>query len=194
MNPKPIYHLAITSNPPSFETVLAILNKAGHGRCVTTLIHKNISIELWVISKLKGERKVVIEQLRNSTGIHDVHLAAISNPITMEELTAVREVFRELNWDDSDLTSEKLADYLQSLSLHKYNLYLDCKIRNDKVKLSINRLEDHNDFSTEWLTPAPDHLMYLPDKELTLNDFIVVEEVLSRSGEAPLPPGPTEEK
>ena len=98
-------------------------------------------------SELKNELKAL-------KGVSQVLVSPLSSPIKPDELAEVRSAFAAIDRDATSVSDELLSMYLNLKLQGKYTHYMDFGFKpNSKglFPMRINRLEDHPEFSPEWL-------------------------------------------
>ena len=183
------YIISITDDFHSKEAVVAIFNMSGGAQMHFGLGHTSF----WIIPNSNKNREETIAQLEAVPGLQSIYVVTLSNPVKKEEVLEVREMMKAFSIDTSAVKDALFSSYLNSILNNKPTYYLDFDnelFRFGQTKLSIKVLEDHPDFSPEWLQPYPCEDI---GREFTVDDFVTesetFEDIIEEEDEVE-PPGP----
>lgn len=167
--------VSITEINPSKEAMVAIFNMSGAACMHFGLGHTSF----WILPNNKKDREETIAQLESVPGLHSVYVVSLSNPVTIEEVGEVRKMLNVFSIDTSAVTDDKLAAYLNSILDNKSTFYIefdDEAARKGDTKLLIAALEEHPDFSPQWLLQPYTSEEDLLGREYTVDDFEIETE------------------
>jgi hypothetical protein len=187
------YLLSVTASSQDPEVILAILNTAGRGHALGGTGNESFNKTLWVIPKGRKNKEEVTTQLKAIPAIQHVSVVALSRPPTSTQLAEVRELFNDFNWDSKDVTDDELSVFINSKIQGKYSYYIDFehKYSMGKVKkIHIKRLEDHPQFSPDWLKTENRITESDMERDLSMDDIEVRTVSFESSEEEPFPPPP----
>jgi hypothetical protein len=164
------YVIRITEARRSKEVLVAIFNIAGAAR----MQFGYGDTGLWVLPNSKKSKQEVIEQLQALVDIQSFSVINLSKPVRAEEATKVREVINGFNIDTSRISDDQLCAFLDSIIDGKQTFYVDFvddPPPKTHAQILIKPVEEHPDFSPEWLEqrslPEDDET----DREYTVDDF-----------------------
>ena len=187
------YLLSVTTSSQDPEVILAILNTAGRGHALGGTGNESFSKTLWVIPKGRKTKEEITTQLKALPAIQQISVVALSQPLAATQLAEIRKLFNDFNWDASDVTDDELSVFIESKIQGKYFYYTDFEHKNsrsEKVKMRIKRLEDHPEFSTDWLKRGNSIPETDLERDLTMEDIEVRTVSFESSKEEPEPPEP----
>lgn len=164
------------SSQGDIEHTLSILNIAGMGVAFYGGTNDSGSVSLWLIFKGKNNPAEIKKQLEAIAPIKKVTVITISSPIQESEITDIRSVFLKIGWDSQGVSNADLSMFINSKLHHQETHYIDYdhkKMHHSLVKIKIKPLQDHPNFSPDWLKETNFRRQDLPDKEFTRHDIKV---------------------
>jgi len=178
------------SSQGDLELTLSILNIAGRGSAFYGSSNDSGSISLWLIFKGKNNPAEIKKQLEAISPIQKVTVVTISSPMKESEITDLRAVFLKIGWDAQDISNQDLSMFIYAKLHRQETHYIDYdhkRIHHSPVKIIIKPLQDHPDFSPDWLKQTNFRLQDLPDKVFTKDDIKVEEIVVTSSVDIQIP-------
>ena len=195
------YMISVTASPSNRQVVQTVLKLAGAGQTISGLTTESISAYLFVTTAGTKSTQELTIQLQAAQDFSKVTIVSLSKPINRAELSEVREIFAGLNWDASNVSEDELSLFLNDKLLGQYTYYIDLdldhrKYRRGPIPMRIKRLEDHPQFSPDWLIDTGRKKEEIQDGESaddietheSLIEGVEKEEVIPP---APPPPAPT---
>lgn len=164
------------SSQGDLELTLSILNIAGIGSAFFGSSNDSGSVSLWLIFKGKNTPAEIKKQLEAISPIKKVTVITISSPLKEAEITELRTVFLKIGWDAQDISDADLSMFIHSKLHRQEKHYIDYdfkKMGKSPVKIKIKPLQDHPDFSPDWLKETNFKLQDLTDKAFTREDIKV---------------------
>lgn len=174
------YLMIVTTSKQDTEILLAILNTAERGQAIYSISNESIKKELWIIPKRKKNKQEIIAQLNKVPGIFSISIVGLSKTLKETELLEVRELFNSIGWDASDVTDNDLSRFINAKLQGQYTYFVDYdhkKIGKQLLKIYIKPIEEHPDFSPDWLV-KDDHKEDIPDRELTSDDIEIRQGII----------------
>jgi hypothetical protein len=168
------YLMSVTSLKQDVEVLIAIQNIAGRGHILYGSSTEFAIRNLWIIPKGNKNSKAIISRLNEMPAIRNVSIVTLSKQIKETELAEVRKLFAYFNWDTSSITDNELFLFINEKIQGKYTSFIDCnhkKTGKESVEIRIKPIEEHPDFSVEWLTKNTQSKPKLTDRELTIDDI-----------------------
>ncbi len=168
------YLMSVTSIKQDVEVLLAIQKIAGRGRILYGSSTEFTKRNLWIIPKGNKNSKAIISRLNEMPAIRNVSIVTLSKPVKETELTEVRKLFAYFNWDTSGVNDNELLLFIYEKIQGKYTSFIDYKhkkIGKESVEIRIKPIEEHPNFSAEWLTKNTHSKVKLPENELTIADI-----------------------
>lgn len=162
------------SSQGDIELMLSILNIAGRGFSFYGSSNDSTSLSLWLIFNGKNNPAEIKKQLEAISPIKKVTVITVSSPIKETEIKALREVFLKIGWDSQDVSNEELSMFIKAKLHHQETHYIDYdhkKIQSSPVKIKIIPIQNHPDFSLDWLKEKKFNPEDLTNKEFTKDDF-----------------------
>jgi len=194
------YLLSITASRDDKEILLAIFNIAGMGRAIYAEYGNDISKSLWIIPKGKETQLEVEARLLSEPAIQSASVVGLNNQVTESELTDVRRLFTDVGWDTSDVNNDELSIYVNAALKRQYNYYIDFDHKEKvsaPVKIRVKPIQEHPEYSAEWLQQNIHYEEEDEDKVFTFDDFEIVQESFEESieldDENEMPPPPSDE-
>jgi hypothetical protein len=187
------YLLSITTSSQETEVILAILNTAGRGHALFGTSNEVVSKTLWFIPKGRKNKEEVTIQLKAIPAIQQVSVVALSQPLGSTELAEIRELFNDFNLDAKDVSDDELSLFIDSKIQGKYSYYIDFDHKNtrwEKAKIHIKRLEDHPQFSPDWVKRENSITESDMERDLSMDDIEVHTISFESSGEEEIEPPP----
>jgi hypothetical protein len=179
------------------EILLAIFNIAGKGQSFYGSSNGSVNTALWIIPKGKKNRKEVIEQLQAIQSIREISVVTLNNPVEETELEEVRELFVCAGLDTSEVTDNELSLFLNAKLQEQYTYFIDFdhdQIRKGIVKIHIKPIEEHPNFSPDWLKKDNDLKEELQDKTYTIDDIkiqqVTIQDIKQEEERKIKPPPP----
>jgi hypothetical protein len=166
------------SSQGDIEHTLSILNIAGRGCAFYGSSSDSGSVSLWLIYQGKNNPAEIKKQLEEIAPIKKVTVVTISSPMKEFEITELRSVFLKIGWDARDISDADLSMFITAKLQQQETHYIDYdhkKIHHSPVKIKIKPLQDHPDFSPDWLQEKKLRPQDLPDKTFTKDDIKVSE-------------------
>ena len=148
------YIISVSTSQNNTEDLLNVLRIAGQGQFILGTTTETLSTHLYAIAAGKKSKQELATQLHAVPGFSKVHLVALSKSIKKTELSEVRKIFDEFDWDSSTVSDDELSSFIDSKlnGQHTYYLDLDYKKRGKgPVKMYVKRLEEHPQYSPDWL-------------------------------------------
>ena len=148
------YIISVTTSQNNPEDLLTVLKIAGQGQFILGTSTETLSTHLYAMAAGKKSRQELATQLQAVPGFSKVHVVALSKSIKKTELSEVRKIFDEFDWDSSSVSDDELSSFIVSKlkGQHTYYLDLDYKKRGKgAVKMYVKRLEEHPQYSPDWV-------------------------------------------
>ena len=189
------YLMSVITSKKDMEIILAILNTAGVGQSIHGFSDGTITKDLWIIPKARGTKQEVISQLQAIPAIQSVSIAELSNPVNVNELANVRELFTHHGWDARNVSDDTLSLYINASLQSQYIYFIDYDAREKgPVIIQIKPLQEHPDFSPDWLK-VPDIIVdESQDREFKIDDFEFRSVRIEKITEVKPPPPPPDKK
>ena len=188
------YMISVTTSALNRQVVPAVLKIAGSGEMFFGSTIENINNHLFVVRENKKSTQEFTAQLQAVPGISKVVVAAISQPVTDIELSEVRELFAGLDWDANDVTDDQLSLFIDDKLRGQYTYYIDLghkKNSGGTISMRIKRLEEHPEFSPDWLMATGGTKEKRQDEEPSFDDIETGELMIEmEEKEEPEPPPP----
>ena len=187
------YIISVTTSEIDRQVVPTVLKIAGHGQVLFVSSTEAVNTHLFVIRESKTSTQELTTQLLAVPGFSKVAIVALSTPIMQTELSEVRELFTGLGWDASCVTDDELSLFINDKLLGQYTYYLDLdhkKYGRGPISMSIKRLEDHPQFSPDWLKDNGSKKEQIHDEEQSFDDIETQEFVVQEEEFEPPPPPP----
>jgi hypothetical protein len=186
------YIISITASENNRQVVQTVLKIAGRGQCFLGSTKEAVSIYLFLIRDTKNSKQELATQLKAIPGFSKSAIVALSKPIDGTELSEVRKIFADLDWDTTGVTDDELSLFINDKLLGQYTYYIDLDNKRNKkgpIYMRINRLEDHPQFSPDWLKDSNRIKEEIQGEEQSFDD-IEVGEILIETEEKEEPPPP----
>jgi hypothetical protein len=186
------YIISVSTSQSNTEDVPTVLKIAGQGLVLVATSTEAHVTHLYAIPAGKISKQELATQLRAVTGISKVSVVALSKSIKKTELSEVRKIFAGFDWDSSSVSDDELSLFIVSKLKGQHIYYIDLdfkKIGKGPVKMHIKRLEEHPEYSPDWLKKKE-----IQDRKQTLDDIetrtvqFETEEVEVEPPPPPLPP------
>ena len=148
------YIISISTSQSNIEDVLTVLKIAGQGQMLFGTTTEALSTHLYVIPAGKKSKQELTTQLQAVPAFSKIHVVALSKSLKKTELSEVRKIFAGFNWDSSGVSDDELSLFIVSKLKGQYSYYIDLdykRIRKGPVKINIKRLEEHPQYSSDWL-------------------------------------------
>jgi|SRR5688572_3858458 len=190
------YLITVTASESDRQGVQTVLKIAGCGQEFFGSTTEAVSIHLFVIRESKKSPQELTTQLQAVPGFLKVAVIALSTPIREAELSEVRELFTGLGWDASGVANDELSLFINDKLLGQYTCYIDLdrKKYGGLITMRIKRLEDHPQFSPDWLKDNGRKKEGIQDEEQSFEDIetheSVIEIIEEEEVEPPPPPPP----
>lgn len=193
------YLLSVSTSRPQTEMIVAIFNTAGRGHVIFGTSNEEVSKTLWLIPKGQKNKEEVARQLQAISREQQIAIVALHQPLEVNQVTEIRALFNDFNLDPSDVTDGEISLFINSQIERTYSHYIDIdhtSRRSGQHKVSIKRLEDHPQFSPDWLKAKSEITEYDIDRDITIDDIEVrtVSFELSKEEPEPPPPPPSKKK
>ncbi|HEY1019516.1 MAG TPA: hypothetical protein VGE25_10975 [Sediminibacterium sp.] len=162
------------SSMGDLEVTLSILNIAGIGYSLHGSSSDTGCASLWLIYSGKNNPEEIKKQLEKIPPIKKVTVITISNPMKESEIADLRAVFLKIGWDATAISTEELSMFLNDQLQGQKTHYIDFdhkKMWRHPVKIKIKPLQEHPNFSQDWLQETHFKLQDLTDKEITKDDI-----------------------
>src|SRR5688572_29512895 len=146
------YIISVSTSQNNLEDLLTVLKIAGQGQVILGTSTETLSTQLYAIAAGKKSRQELATQLKAVPGFSKVHVVALSKSIKKTELSEVRKIFDEFDWDSSSVSDDELSSFIVSKlkGQHTYYLDLDYKKRGKgTVKNVVKGLEKQPEKSPE---------------------------------------------
>jgi hypothetical protein len=190
---KPIgYIISITTSPRNAEDMMTVLKIAGQGQMLAGTSTEILNSCLYAIPTGKKSKQKLAIELQAVPSFSNVHVVALSKSIKKAELSEVRKIFAGFGWDSSSVSDEELSLFIVSKLKGEYTYYIDIdnkRIGKRTVKIYIKRLEDHPQFSPDWLKKGDRKKNEIQNGKQTLDD-IETGTVLLKSAAVEVEPPP----
>jgi hypothetical protein len=185
------YLLSIVTTQKNVEDTIAVLNTAGRGQAFYGFSNGIVHTELWIIPKGKSNSKDITNKLQTIPTIRSISVVALSNPVREQELLPVRELFTQIGWDSSSVSNDELSLFINAKLQGFYTYYIDYNSREEvPKKIQIKPIEEHPQFSPDWLVSAEHTEEEIPDRDLTIDDLETYSFVIEEEEEDFEPPPP----
>ena len=154
--------------------------------------NEKMSSDLFLITQTLISKDEITSQLGSIPGIVDTSIVSLSQPVKTDELAQVRKVLGEMTWDASNLTDDELSMYLEDKRKGQWTFYLEPEGRkkeNGLTRVRMKRLDEHPQYSAEWLKSSTSKSRSELDKR-DLADEIEVREITIVTEEEDFEPPP----
>src|SRR5688572_22297184 len=166
------YIMSVTTSKKDMEIILAILNTAGMGQSIHGRSNGVVNRDLWIFPKSKRNRQEIISQLQAIPGILSLSIVQLSNPVNVNELADIRELFAHHGWDARNVSDDTLSLYINASLQSQYIYFIDYDPGEVvPVMIQIKPLQEHPDFSPDWLKVPDINIDESRDREFTIDDF-----------------------
>ena len=193
------YIISISTSQSNIEDLLTVLKITGQGQLLLGTSTEAQHTNLYAIPAGKKSEQELATQLQAVPAFSKVQVVALSKSIKKTELSEVRKIFSDLNWDASSVSDDKLSSFIVSKLKGQYTYYIDVdhkRIGKRPVKMSIKRLEEHTQFSPDWLKISDRKKNEMQDGKQTHDDIETGIVLIKSEGvevEPPPPPSPPPE-
>jgi len=186
------YIISISTSNSNTENVLAVLKIAGQGQVLFGTTTEALYTHIYAISAGKKSKQELSAQLQAVPGLSRIDVVALSKSIKKTELSAVRKIFAGFDWDSSSVSDDELSLFIVSKLKGLYTYYIDLdhkRIGKGPVKMSIKRLEEHPQYSPDWLKEGDRKKKERQNRKQT-HDDIEIRTVLFETEEVEVEPPP----
>lgn len=188
------YMISVTTSALNLQVFRAILNIAGSGEMFFGSTTEDTGSHLFVVRENKKSTRELTAQLQAVPGISKVVVVALSQPVTEIELSKVRDLFAGLDWDASGVTDDLLSLFIDDKLRGQYTYYIDLghqKNSGGTIPMHIKPLEEHPQFSPDWLKATGGTKEKRQDEEQLIDDIETSELMIEmEEEEEPEPPPP----
>ena len=191
------YMISVTASASNRQVIPVVLKIAGRGQMFFGSTTEDISNHLFVIPDSEKSLQEITTELQAVPGFSKVAIVALSKPVNETELSEVRKLFTGLDWDTSDVTDDELSLFIDDKLLGQYTYYIDLdhkRIGRGTISMRIKRLEDHPEFSPDWLINSEGKKEGIQNEEqscdnIETHEFVI--EMIEQEEVDPPPPPPT---
>ncbi len=198
----PVGHIiSVTASASDRQVMRAVLKIAGSRQMVFGITTEDVSTHLFVIPESKKSTEELATEVQAVPGLSKVAIVALSKPVNKMELAELRELFAGLDWDASSVTDDELSLFIDDKLLGQYTYYIELGHKRNEsgmVSMRIKRLEDHPQFSPDWLVNNGAKKDETQNEEQTFDDIEthevmieLIQEVEEVEEPPPPPPRPT---
>ena len=148
------YIISISTSQNNTEDMRTVLKIAGQGQVLFGTSTEAQCTNLYATQAGKKSKQKLTTQLQAVPGFSKVNVVALSRSIKKTELSEVRKIFADLDWDSSSVSDDELSFFIVSKLKGQSIYYIDLgykRIGKGPVKMSIKRLEEHPQYSPDWL-------------------------------------------
>ena len=195
---KPIgYIISVSTSVSNTQVIPVVLKIAGRGQMIFGSTMEDISNHLFVIRDSEKSAQEITTELQAVPGFSKVAVVALSKPVNETEIAEVRKLFAGLDWDTSNVTDDELTLFIDDKLPGQYRYYIDLNHNRNgsgKIVMRIKRLEDHPQFTPDWLISNGGKKEELQSEKQSFDDIetheIVFEMIEKEEIDPPPPPPP----
>jgi hypothetical protein len=187
------YLLSVTITEHSKEQLLALMNIGGSVHLLAGRLYDSVEKKLLVIYQSKNHLEELAIALEAVPGVIEPRVVNWAEPPATAEIAAARALFLHIGWDTVGISDELLIQYINNALQGKPRLYVDQdpkKLQKGVDRISIKPIEEHPQFSRDWLKGQNRSITPDPDRVFTNDDIVVEKYSVEEIEEGYPPPSP----
>lgn len=146
------YLLLVTSTKQlTGDDVQFIRNSTGFGYAIYGSSTAAISQSLWFIRRPQKDPDAIHQAVSSIPSVTSVTIVPLDIPIKDSQISLIRILFKQLNWEDAFVTDTEIASYFTDELQGSKTQYIHFSHQSDNTQtITFKSLKDLPDYSPDW--------------------------------------------